>query len=115
VRDEANKALESKRKDKVIGNSLEAKLVFYAADEERDLLSRYADFLPALFIVSEVEIRSDGEAAGDAFLSALIPGLAVGVAKASGKKCERCWNWSVKVGTFKDQPEVCERCITVVR
>src|SRR5208283_1591518 len=41
IRDEANKALEIKRKDKFIGNALEAKLVFYAADAEFALLENY--------------------------------------------------------------------------
>ncbi|MGE5239421.1 MAG: class I tRNA ligase family protein, partial [Chloroflexota bacterium] len=115
LRDEANKALELKRKEKVIGNALEAKLTFYASEKERALLGAYTDFLPALFIVSGVEVRPGGDAAGDVFASTLVPGLAIGVERASGKKCERCWNWSTRVGTFEDHPAVCERCITVVR
>ncbi len=115
LRDEANKALELKRKEKVIGNALETKITFYAPEKERALLDEYTDFLPALFIVSGVEVRSGSEATGDVFASTLVPGLAIGVERASGKKCERCWNWSTMVGTFEDHPAVCERCITVVR
>ena len=30
---------------------------------------------------------------------------------ADGSKCERCWNYSVRVGEFEKYPTVCERCI----
>jgi isoleucyl-tRNA synthetase len=32
------------------------------------------------------------------------------IEKASGEKCQRCWNWSPFVGTFPDSPEICDRC-----
>jgi isoleucyl-tRNA synthetase len=104
IRDEANKALEIKRKDKFIGNALEAKLIFYLPDEDVKLLEHYKDFLPALFIVSEVGIHhSDSQE------------LNVVVEKASGAKCERCWNWSASVGKFEAHPRICERCFNAVK
>lgn len=110
IRDEANKAMEIKRKEKFIGNSLEAKLTFYLQKEEFDLLDRYKDFLPYLFIVSEVEINPFTEKVADSFESSEISGLFIKVSKASGQKCQRCWNWSVTVGKFIDHPDICERC-----
>ena len=35
---------------------------------------------------------------------------AVAIQKADGQKCERCWNYSVRVGEFERYPTVCERC-----
>jgi len=32
------------------------------------------------------------------------------VQKADGKKCERCWNYSTRVGENSRYPTVCERC-----
>jgi hypothetical protein len=32
-------------------------------------------------------------------------------ARADGKKCERCWNYSTHVGESADYPMVCERCV----
>jgi isoleucyl-tRNA synthetase len=64
--------------------------------------------LPALFIVSQVEVH-DGplkEATGGHNL----PDLAIVVKKADGKKCERCWNYSTHVGENKRYPTICERC-----
>ncbi|MFA5353296.1 MAG: isoleucine--tRNA ligase [Thermodesulfovibrionales bacterium] len=110
IRNEANKALEIKRQEKFIGNSLEARLVFHLSGELKLLLKAYEDFLPALFIVSGVELRDAVQDIPDAHRSAELEGLAVTVEKAGGQKCERCWNWSDKVGSFADHPQICERC-----
>ncbi|MGL6344425.1 MAG: zinc finger domain-containing protein, partial [Waterburya sp.] len=34
----------------------------------------------------------------------------IAVVKADGEKCERCWNYSLSVGSFKDDPTICDRC-----
>ncbi|MDA8169795.1 MAG: isoleucine--tRNA ligase [Nitrospiraceae bacterium] len=112
VRNEVNKALEIKRQqERLIGNSLEAKVTVYAPEKEFSLLRDYVDFMPALFIVSQAELRKSGEAPeGIFFASPEIEGLKVDVTKASGEKCQRCWNWSTTVGTIKEAPEICGRC-----
>jgi len=115
IRDEANKALEIKRKDKFIGNALEAKLIFYMPDEELTLLQAYRDFLPALFIVSDVEIHPLSQRAGDVYESTEIKDMFIKVERASGGKCGRCWNWSLSVGKFEDHPHVCERCHNAIK
>jgi isoleucyl-tRNA synthetase len=115
IRDEANRALEAARKEKFIGNALEARLVFYLSGEEHDLLRGYQGFLPALFIVSDVEVREASGPVEGAYESAEIKGLMIKVERAPGKKCERCWNWSPSVGSFDDHPEVCGRCVGALR
>ncbi len=114
VRDEANKALELKKKEKHVGSGLETELVFSAPDEYGAVLAQYRDFLPTLFIASAVQIEPTGAELPDAYLSEAIPGLAVKVGKAAGRKCERCWNWSTAVGSFDDHPQLCARCHGVV-
>jgi isoleucyl-tRNA synthetase len=102
LREEALKAIEEKRIAKVIGSSLEVKIKLYIQDElEYNFLTKYWDYLPALFIVSQVEI----EKARD---------RAIEVVKADGEKCCRCWNWSSFVGTDKAHPSLCQRCLKVV-
>ena len=32
------------------------------------------------------------------------------IEKADGEKCDRCWNYSTRVGEFEKYPTVCERC-----
>ncbi|MEW6739728.1 MAG: isoleucine--tRNA ligase [Nitrospirota bacterium] len=115
IRDEANKALEIKRKEKFIGNALEAKLVFYLPDEEFNLLQAYKNFLPALFIVSAVEIYPSSQKTGEVYESTEIKNMFIKVEKASGQKCERCWNWSESVGKFEAHPQVCERCYNAIK
>ncbi|GAB4411728.1 MAG: isoleucine--tRNA ligase [Thermodesulfovibrionales bacterium] len=116
IRGEVNKAIEIKRKERFIGNSLEARVILFLAEEDYNLLAQYRDFLPALFIVSEAEImRGKAAEKTQLFESTEVSGLSIAVQKASGKKCERCWNWSVTVGTFSDAPDICQRCYNILK
>ncbi len=42
-------------------------------------------------------------------------GVHVEVRKADGLKCERCWNYSTRVGEDRNNPTVCERCAAVLK
>jgi isoleucyl-tRNA synthetase len=42
-------------------------------------------------------------------------GFAVGVLRADGVKCERCWNFTTDVGVDRDWPGACARCAVAVR
>jgi len=112
LRSEVNKAIEIKRAEKFLGNSLEAKVVLRLPESYRFLQEGYDDFLPTFFIVSEAVIIES--AVSDAYKSAEIEGLEIRVEKAAGAKCQRCWNWRESVGTFADAPDVCDRCHTVI-
>lgn len=115
IRDEANKALEIKRKEKFIGNSLEAKLTFYASDEIYDLLTRYENFLPTLFIVSATSVKRYTDMAKDVYASQNLKNFLIKVERAEGIKCERCWNWSIEVGTIDEHPNICKRCYHAIK
>ena len=73
------------------------------------------DFLPALFIVSSVDVKDISESPDTAYTSGDFKDLAVLVEKADGDKCQRCWNRSTTVGAFDDHPELCERCCNVLK
>ncbi len=96
--------LEKQRRDKVIGSSLEAKVVIKAGKETREVLGAYERDLPTLFIVSQAVVEAGG---GD--------GMFVEVGKAEGRKCERCWNYRVSVGTNAEHPTICDRCVEAIR
>jgi isoleucyl-tRNA synthetase len=98
VRDEVMKKLEEARNEKLIGSGLEAKVVLTVDSETFSFLSGYEKDLRYILIVSQVELVK-----GDKF--------AVEVKRADGQKCERCWNYSVRVGEFEKYPTVCERCL----
>jgi len=113
LRDEINKALEIKRAEKFIGNSLEARVRLYLPEKYMDLCRSYTDSLPAFFLVSAVEI-ADTRLTGS-YESIKIEGLQVAVERAAGNKCLRCWGWSGSVGSFEDAPDVCEKCYKVIK
>jgi len=109
VRTEVLRALEAARNAKTISGALEAKVLLSAGGDLASLLEQYKSWLPALFIVSQVELPNS--APPDAQKSELLPGLGVAVMRADGTKCERCWNYSTHVGEDADYPTVCERCV----
>src|ERR1700738_2582139 len=89
--------LEEARNAKSIGGSLEAKVILAASNPKvQAVLKSYAKELPALFIVSQVQVQDVQPASapsGDG-----LQGIAIQIEKAEGKKCDRCWNYSVHVG-----------------
>ncbi|MBF0344747.1 MAG: isoleucine--tRNA ligase [Nitrospirae bacterium] len=115
VRDIVNKALEIKRQERFIGNSLEAKVLLYCEGPYLSLMNDYKVFLPTLFIVSHVEIHVYSQLSDERRLEIhKVDNLAVDVVKADGQKCQRCWNISETVGSFTNEPEVCNRCYDVL-
>ena len=112
VRNEVLKVLEASRKEKFIGNSLEAKVELSAEGDWAQLLEEYNGLLPMLFIVSQVHLSSNGLPGAP---EGLIRGLRIAVRRADGQKCERCWNYSVRVGEEAEFPNVCERCAAALK
>jgi len=96
--------LEDARIAKVIGSSLEAKVEISAGSHAYEELVRHRDELRYLFIVSQVDLLAPNSDSNQDSLS-------VTVTRAPGEKCERCWNYSTRVGESSRYPTVCERCV----
>ncbi|MGD2180624.1 isoleucine--tRNA ligase [Lusitaniella coriacea] len=122
LRDEVNKVMESARSAKAIGSSLEAKVLLYVPDSEKraklqqmnpkeSFSNNCVDELRYLFLASQVELVDTAEAVQKAEFKSESDTLAVGIVKAEGEKCDRCWNYSTHVGEFGDDPTICERCV----
>ncbi len=112
LRSDVSKALEIARVAKVIGHSLDARVLLeIPAGPWRELAERYAPELSTLLIVSQAELVEslEVEATGEE-----VPGLKVGIEKAQGEKCERCWNYATSVGESGDHPSLCQRCSDVL-
>lgn len=105
IRDEVNKAVELKRQEKFIGNSLEAKIILNVNENLKDFLTPYFDFLPTLFIVSQLEVKN---------MNSQHEEFTVSVEKAEGEKCQRCWNYSPMVGRLEIK-DICSRCYHVLK
>ena len=110
IRTEVAKAIEQARKEKVIGHSLDARVVLALPEKMRAFLSSHLEDLRALLIVSQLQLV-DAEAISKPYVSEEVKGLSVGVEKALGVKCERCWIYAKSVGSDKEHPAVCDRCL----
>lgn len=97
VKEEAAKALEMARAEKIIGHSLNAKVIINADKENYEFLKGKEDLLQEVFIVSGVELNESEE-------------FSVEVKTADGEKCERCWMYSTTVGEDKENPTICHKC-----
>jgi isoleucyl-tRNA synthetase len=106
-------ALEVERAAKRIGSSLEASPIMYVPD--RQLLATLFDVdLAEVCITSNYEIR-EGEAPADAFRLNDVPGVAVVVEKAAGRKCARSWKIRPEVGEDPEYPDVTPRDARALR
>ncbi len=98
--------LEEKRTKNEIAAALEAKVKVTVKDKSNfDILKRHESKLRFYFIVSGLELAHNAGQASD---------YEAEVNRADGAKCVRCWNYSVKVGSFAPHPELCERCVEAV-
>ncbi|MBD2196441.1 MULTISPECIES: isoleucine--tRNA ligase [Calothrix] len=119
LRTEVNKVLEQARIEKLIGSSLEAKVLLYINDEQLRASVKTLnpdkgngiDELRYLFITSQVEVLDTPAALEGLKYNLQSDTWAIGVVNADGEKCDRCWNYSVHVGESKEHPLLCERCV----
>jgi isoleucyl-tRNA synthetase len=123
IRTEVNKVLEQARTEKIIGSSLDAKVLLYvpnielrqhlAALNPQDSLSdsNHIDELRYLLLASQVELFDSPEVLAESKYSFQSDTLGVGVVKADGEKCDRCWNYSTHIGEAAEHPTLCERCV----
>jgi isoleucyl-tRNA synthetase len=108
VRSDVSKALELARNTKLVGHSLDARVVLEApAGKWADLLETYREELATLFIVSQVELT---QGLNEAVPGEEVPGLKIRIEKARGEKCERCWNYATTIGEDEVHPTICHRC-----
>jgi isoleucyl-tRNA synthetase len=111
VRSEVQGLLEAQRRDKLIGSSLEARVVLSAHGETRAFLERHLAELPGLFIVSQVQVADVKGAKAQALNVAQAFGegasISAEVLPALGEKCPRCWTYQEEVGHGGD---VCNKC-----
>ena len=111
VREEVNAALEEKRKEKVIGNSLGARVIMTARGPVGQLLEENRALLPMLFIVSDLALHVGPAGEADE--------IHVEVEKASGVKCERCWRLRAEhqdgAGPGRSVRSVCRRSWSAAR
>jgi isoleucyl-tRNA synthetase len=92
-------AIEHARQEKVIGNTLEARVVLNSDSDITDKIPK--EELEEFFILSDLTIQKAKEASAS-------------VTKTPYKKCARCWRHRPTVGTSTAHPDLCDRCESVV-
>jgi isoleucyl-tRNA synthetase len=92
-------AIERARQEKLIGNTLEARVVLHSDSDVTEKVDQ--EELEEFFIVSDLTIRQAKEASAS-------------VTKTAYAKCARCWRHRPSVGASKAHPDLCDRCESVV-
>jgi len=104
LRDEVLRVLEGLRRDKIIASNQEACVTISCGDEDTALMNEFGlEQFAALCIVSEVKLQKSSDQ------------TIVVAQKSEYKKCQRCWNYWPSVGADSEHPDLCERCVEVVR
>ena len=119
VRNDVLRALEDARQvKKVIGQSLEAKVVVQTDNADvTNLLRSKADQLAELFITSQAVVADSGAdfAQGDVITNLDGEIVKITILPAEGTKCERCWRILPDTGSISEHPGLCGRCGEVLR
>ena len=115
VRGAVTRAIEPLRRDGVVGHSLDTAVTLYMADELRERVEGLKTDLRAFCIVSQLRTAALADAPAQAVQDAEVPGLAIGVDKAEGEKCERCWIYNTELGTDPEHPTLCPRCAAALK
>ena len=102
LRNVVSRELEEARQHKIIGNSLEAKVVLELATDRllHEWQGREAE-MEEIFILSELKLIAGAE-------------TKAAVTRTEFAKCARCWRHRAAVGTSATHPDLCERCEEVV-
>ncbi len=125
-----NRQLEICRSKSIIGSSLEVHLHLLLSDSmaSKDLRKALefikesaqpeVDNLKDWLLVSLLSLHFKGDAYPDDE-ELLIPsstelGITIGIAKAAGHKCERCWHYETDIGDHAAHPTLCGRCVAVL-
>jgi isoleucyl-tRNA synthetase len=122
VRAEVNKALDVARKEKIVGNSLEARLVLAGPEDVMQLIQDSRDRLLEITMVSELvlgdvldhpdQAEKWKEALPGTVESSLIPGLLITIEASVDPKCSRCW---MRRPDVSSETELCDRCQKAVK
>ncbi len=108
VRGELNNLLEALRKEKIIGQSLEAEVIITGNEEEnlyQKLISFKAD-LSELFIVSEVILKTNPDHRGSPMIETI---------KSDGNRCPRCWRHVPEISDTATEESICSRCQVAIK
>jgi isoleucyl-tRNA synthetase len=137
VRNDVNRCIELARQAKHVGASQECKVWIHSADPAfaevlnamrgddtllaHPVATNGIDDLRFVLMTSQVQVMASGEQVAEACPSYRLAvsdtesGVTVGITKAEGAKCDRCWYYSESVGQSHDHSDICLRCDQVIK
>ena len=98
IKDAVNQSIEEMRNENKIKGSLDSVVDIQATSNDLNVLKKLGDELHFLFISSEANVNE-----GKSFK--------IKVSSSKNTKCVRCWHRCSSVGSSKEHPELCNRCI----
>ena len=98
VKDAVNQSIEEMRNENKIKGSLDSVVDIQATSNDLNILKKLGSELHFLFISSEANVNE-----GKNFKIKVNP--------SKNAKCVRCWHRCFSVGSSKEHPELCTRCI----
>ncbi|MHB8623788.1 MAG: isoleucine--tRNA ligase [Sulfuricaulis sp.] len=110
MRQAVGKELEKLRVAGGIGSGLDAEVDIYCDSSWLERLRRLGDELRFVLITSYARVHPIEDRPPD-LVKTDIKGLYVQVASSTYTKCIRCWQHREDVGTIKDHPQICGRCV----
>jgi isoleucyl-tRNA synthetase len=113
IRMAINKALDTARKEKIIGNSLEAAVEIKGEGGHYNFIRENVAIFQEVMMVSEIRFV-------DALDRELIKNKGDGTFRVDIKptdlpRCARCWNRVPTVGQDPEHPEICDRCLDALK
>ena len=113
VRAAVSKQLETLRKDKAIGSSLDAEVTLFGDAALLNTLQQLGDELRFVLITSEAAVKPLAEATDDAAEADgdLQGRLKISARASDYEKCIRCWHHRADVGSHAGHPQLCGRCV----
>ena len=101
VRKKILKALEEARINKIIGSSMQAKVILSVPDNETIDFVRSFPGITDILLIAELEINKEKESA-------------IKIERTKYQKCSRCWVYHQSVGRNKEHPNLCEKCAEIM-
>ncbi len=112
LRSDIMTALEKARNSGLIKHPYEARVLLKLKGNLSSLVESRLDWIKYFFTVSQVELVDKVEA--DIVVEGTeAEGSIIGITRALGEKCPRCWIYDVSVG--KNGQPVCDRCAEVLK
>jgi len=124
LRDEVLRVLEGLRQEKKIASNQQASVTIYCNEQDAEVLNEFGpEQFAALCIVSGVLLKDYSEKWREEDREGIENHLEIDESaeflpvafKSKHKKCQRCWNYWPSVGADSKYPNLCERCVSVIR